>query len=76
MLKESFFLLSFYNTYYYVKNKKKFWKEINRRKAMSIFEYKELVKPIPFCTIETIKDSNFYGQAYALKQYAGVDKFD
>ncbi len=76
MLKESFFLLSFYNTYYYVKNKKKFWKEINRRKAMSIFEYKELVKPIPFCPIETIRDSNFYGQAYALKQYAGVDKFD
>ena len=76
VLKESFFLLSLYNIYYYIKNKRKFWKEINRRMALSIFDYKELAKPLPFCPIETIKDSNFYGQAYALKRYAGVDKFD
>lgn len=76
VLKNSFFLLSLYNAFYYVKNKKKFWKEINHRKVLSIFDYKELVKPIPFCPIEAIRDSNFYGQAYTLKQYAGIDKFD
>lgn len=76
ILKESYLLLFIYNKYYYIKNKKKFWKEITYRKSLSIFNYKELVKPIPFCPIETIKDSNFYGQAYALKKYAGVDKFD
>lgn len=76
VLKDSFFLLSLHNAYYSVKNKRKFWKEINRRKGLSIFDYKELVKPIPFCPIEYVKDSNYYGQAYALKQYAGVEKFD
>ena len=40
-----------------------------------MFDYKELVKPIPYYPIEAIKDSNFYGQAYALKQYSGVNKF-
>lgn len=74
--KESFLLSSVYNIYYYVKNKNRFWREVNHRKYLSIFDYKELVKPIPFCPIEAIKDSNFYGQAYALKRYAGVEKFD
>lgn len=75
ILKESFLLLSLYNTYYRLRNKKRFWKEINRRQALSMFDYKELVKPIPYYPIEAIKDSNFYGQAYALKQYSGVNKF-
>lgn len=75
VLKNSFFLLSLHNAYYSVKNKRKFWKEINHRKGLSIFDYKELVKPIPFCPVEDVKDSNFYGQAYALKRYAGVDQF-
>ena len=73
ILKESFLLLSLYNTYYRLRNKKRFWKEINRRQALSMFDYKELVKPIPYYPIEAIKDSNFYGQAYALKQYSGVN---
>lgn len=76
ILKESLFLLRLYNAYYYTKNSKTFWKEINRRKKLSVFDYKELVKSIPFCPIETIKDSNYYGQAYTLKQYAGVNKFE
>lgn len=59
ILKESFLLLSLYNTYYRLRNKKRFWKEINRRQALSMFDYKELVKPIPYYPIEAIKDSNF-----------------
>lgn len=41
ILKESFLLLSLYNTYYRLRNKKRFWKEINRRQALSMFDYKD-----------------------------------
>ena len=30
-------------------------------KAESIFDYKELAKPLPFYPRETVKDSNYYG---------------
>lgn len=75
-MKNSFFLVHLHNAFYKIKNRKKFWKEINTRSQKSIFDYKELVKPIPFYPLERTKDSNFYGQAYTLKQYAGIDKFD
>lgn len=76
MLKNSFLLVRVYNAFYRLKNKKRFWKEMEKRTQMSIFDYKELVKPMPFYPIEFVADSNFYGQAYTMKRYAGVDKFE
>lgn len=72
-LKNSNFILGLYNSYFRLKNRKKFWKENNRRFNLSIFDYIELAKEIPYYPIEKIKDSNYYGHANALKKYAGIE---
>lgn len=48
---------------------KSFREEIERRRTLSIFDYEELIKPIPYCPIEKIKDSNYYGYVNAIKHY-------
>lgn len=72
ILKDNETLLSFYNFCYVSLNKRRFLKEITYRKKLSIFDYKNLSKGLPFCPFERIKDSNFYGQAFSLQNYAGV----
>ena len=72
-LKSSFALEWLYNNYYKLKNKKSFFKEIERRKHLSIFDYVEIAQDIPFCPLENIKDSNYYGHAYSMKKYADLD---
>lgn len=71
-LKSSNFILLLYNSYFRLKNKRKFWNENNRRAELSIFDYKKLAEEIPFYPIEKVKDSNYYGHANALKKYAGI----
>ena len=73
VLKSSFFLEWVYNHYYRLRNKKVFIAEVERRKRLSIFEYEALAKDIPFCPLENIKDSNYYGHAYSIKKYSGCN---
>lgn len=47
-------------------------KESERRQKLSILDYKELAKEIPFDPIERVIDNNLYGYAYHLKKYAGI----
>lgn len=74
LLKNSFFILYLYNLYFRTINKKRFLLEIERRRKMPVFAYKELARPLPFCPQESVKDSNFYGQSYAIKTFTGLLK--
>lgn len=74
LLKDSVILNSLYNRYYRIKNKKAFTSEIEKRKIMPVFEIEKLASELPYYPIEEVKDSNFYGYAYHIKQYAGVQK--
>lgn len=76
LLKNSFFIQYFYNSYFRIRNKRRFYQEIELRRQLSIFKYVELAKPLPFYPIEIVKDSNFYGQSYAIKNYAGIKKLN
>lgn len=71
-LKNSNVILFFYNAYYRLKNRKAFYAENERRRRLSIFDYKSLANPIPYYPSEKMRDSNYYGYAQALKIYAGV----
>ena len=62
------------NTYYRLLNRKKFFEIIERRKKLSIFQYEALAAPILYYPMESVKDSNFYGQSYAIKEYACIRK--
>lgn len=72
LLKDNEIILSVYNFFYRCLNTKKFHQEVNRRKQLSIFDYRALSEDLHFCPIERVKDSNFYGQAYSFKNYANV----
>ena len=72
VLKNSFSLDYLYNTFYLLKNKKRFLGEISSRAQLSIFDYKRLAQELPFCPLEFVKDTNFYGYAYSIKKYAGI----
>jgi hypothetical protein len=39
---------------------------------LSIISYKELSQELPFCPLEFVKDTNFYGYAHSIKKYAGL----
>jgi hypothetical protein len=73
-LKNFSFLLFIYNIFYKFKNKKIYYQEIEKRKNLSIFNYKQLSLPIPYYPIESIKDSNFYGINHSIKKYIGIQK--
>ena len=73
-LKNSYLLNGLYNTYYRLLNRKKFFEIIERRKKLSIFQYEALAAPILYYPMESVKDSNFYGQSYAIKEYACIRK--
>ena len=76
LLKNFFFLLFIYNIFYKFKNKKVYFTEIEKRKNLSIFNYKQLSFPIPYYPIESIKDSNFYGISHSIKMYIGIKKIN
>ncbi len=72
VLKNNKLILFIFNYYYKLKNRNEFFLQIEKRGKLSLFEYQELAKPIPFCPIEKVKDSNYYGYAAALKKYTGL----
>lgn len=76
ILKNSFVLNTIYNRIYVWKNKAIFMKEVDRRKKLSVLDYNELSQELPFCPIEFVKDSNFYGYANCIKKSAGLDVLD
>lgn len=67
-------VLLFYNLYYKIINKKSFYNQIYSRKSLSIFDYTELAKPIPYYPIEATRDSNYYGYAYSIKNKCKINK--
>lgn len=73
-LKNYSLVLFLYNSFFRLKNKKHFYSEIEKRKKISIFSYKELSQPLPYYPIEAVKDSNFYGMYYSIKKYTGIKK--
>ena len=75
-LKNSELILLLYNVFFKLKNKKLYNKENEKRKSLSIFDYKDLAQAIPYYPVEKMRDSNYYGYALALKTYAGVNKIN
>lgn len=71
-LKNNDWLQDAYNRVLLIKYKKKFLQEVNLRETLSIFEVDKLSAEMPFCPLERIADTNFYGHAAALKSYADV----
>lgn len=72
--KKSPFLQSLYNKVCRKLNCKKFISDVNKRASYDIFNYEELIRPLPFCPLEEIKDSNYYGYVKAIKSYICDDK--
>lgn len=71
-IKNSRILTEFHNYLFKILNSRKFYKEYHSRKSLSIFEYKKLAEPLPFCPHEFILESNFYGNLSSLKKYCGI----
>lgn len=76
VLKNSFILNTMYNGFYLLINKKRFLKEVAKRTSLTIFDYEELSKEMPFCPLEFVKDTNFYGYANEIKKYAHIRKLN
>lgn len=76
ILKNSFVLNKIYNQIYIFKNKKFFLDEVFKRKTLSLFDFKELSAEMPFCPLEFVKDTNFYGYAHSIKKYTGLDRLN
>lgn len=76
LLKNNQFVNVLYNAIYKLKNKRSFFCAQVEREEMSIFDYKELSAQIPYYPLEFVKDSNFYGQNYWVKKYAGIKYLD
>lgn len=68
--------LFIYNSFFKIINKKRFYSSINQRVSLSIFDYQELSKPLPYCPIEPVKDSNYYGHYHCIKKYANIDRIE
>jgi hypothetical protein len=64
--------LLMYN-FYRIKGGNKAISESERRKELSLFDYNELIKDIPFVPQERVIDNNLYGYAFHVKKYAGFD---
>lgn len=65
-------LQNVYNYIFRVVNKRAFLKHIEFREGLSLFDYEQLSKPLPFCPFEKIKDSNYYGYVKAIKDFIGL----
>lgn len=75
-LKNSEILQILINSYFLMANKKRYLELVDKRKNISLFDYKLLAGNLPFCPLEKIKDSNYYGQSFNLKKYTGLGKID
>ena len=73
-LKNNDYIQDSYNNILLLTRKKKYLEEISHRASLSIFDYEHLAAELPFCPLERIADSNFYGHALSLKEYANVEK--
>ena len=49
-------------------------KEVERRRKLDLFDYKQVAQPLPKCYYEPCTDNNCFGIGYTLRQYAGVQK--
>ncbi len=76
ILKNSEIVLYFYNLFYRLKNKAKYYSENERRQNLSMFDYKALAQPIPYYPKDKVRDTNYYGYAREIKKYAGIDKIN
>lgn len=76
VLKDNNIIQDVYNCLLRLIHKKSFLREVHKREEMSLFAYKDLAKPLPFCPLERVKDTNYYGYMAAIKEYAGVVKQD
>jgi len=74
LLKNNRFLLIIFNNILKFLRLSKFNREQKKRILLSIFDYKELAAPIPFCPIENIREANFYGNVYMLRKYCDYYK--
>lgn len=74
VLKDSYFVLFLYNTYFRIKNRKQFIRDVKYREKLNLFDYQNLAKPLPFYPIEPVRDSNYYGYAQAIKNFLGKAK--
>lgn len=74
ILKDSDVVLFLYNTYFRIKNKKRFRSEVKYRENLDLFDYQNLAKTLPFYPIEPVRDSNYYGYAHAIKNFLGEEK--
>ena len=65
-------LMSIIKIIYVLINKNKYIKEVQRRKQLTLFDYKELSNVLPYCPSDIVIDNNLYGITYWLKRYAGI----
>lgn len=64
--------MSIVNLLYRKIHRKKFEKRITENLRSSLFDYKTLVKDIPYFPTDIVIDNNLYGLTYALKEYCGL----
>lgn len=67
------FVLTLINKFYNLKNNHRFQQIITENKKLAIFDYKNLIKPIPYAPTDLVIDNNLYGLSYTLKKYAGLN---
>ena len=67
------FVLTLINEFYSLKNSYRFQQIIAENKNLTIFDYKNLIKPIPYAPTDLVIDNNLYGLSYTLKKYAGLN---
>ncbi len=66
-------LVKIINFFFNLKNRKKFNLVVDKRKKISLFDYKELIAPLSYAPDEIVIDNNLYGIAYWLKRYSEID---
>lgn len=66
-------ILRLINAMYNLKNRDAFQKRIEENKQLTIFDYQQLIKDIPYAPSDLVIDNNLYGLSYTLKQYAGLN---
>lgn len=69
VFKQSSMLQNIYNEMLKKINYNKFISLVEDRLECDLFDFETLIKPLPFCPLEKIKDSNYYGYVRAIKSY-------
>lgn len=76
LLKDNEFLLKIFNRILRLSRLSTFYYEQEKRKTLSILDYKGLAAPIPFCPLETIREANYYGNVHMLREYCNLKSED